>query len=62
MVEEKINSAFAAIKTKIKITGLPPEKREQVIKSFSSEQNVFAVTGENKNIICETGKGISGVF
>ena len=28
-----------------------------MIKSFSSEKNVFAVTGENKNIIWETGKG-----
>ena len=43
--------------TQIKITGLPPEKRGQVIKSFLSEKNAFAVTGENKNIICETGKG-----
>ena len=58
--EEKINSAFEAIKTQFKITGLPPEKRGQVIKSSSSEKNVFAVTGENKNIICETGgKGTS---
>ena len=43
--------------TQIKITGLPPEKRGQVIKSYPSEKNAFAVTGENKNIICETGKG-----
>ena len=55
--EEKINSAFEAIKTQIKMTGPPPEKRGQMIKSFSSEKNVFAVTGENKHIICETGKG-----
>ena len=49
--EEKINSAFKAIQIHIKIIGLPPEKCGQVIKSFSSEKNVFAVTGENKNII-----------
>ena len=49
--EEKINSAFEAIQTHIKIIGLPPEKRGQVIKSFSSEKNVFTVTEENKNII-----------
>ena len=49
--EEKINSTFEAIQTHVKIIELPPEKRGQVIKSFSSEKNVFAVTGENKNII-----------
>ena len=49
--EQKSNSAFEAIQTQIKITGLPPEKRGQVIKSFWSEQNVFAVTEENKDMI-----------
>ena len=49
--EEKIDSAFEAIQKKIKIIGLPPEKWGQMIKSFSSEKNVFAVMGENKNII-----------
>ena len=50
--EERLDSAFQAIKTHVKITGLLPEKHRQVFKSLSEEIQMFAGMGNSEVFDC----------